>query len=123
MGVLKTFDGNGFYLFLLRANAPMRLRVRDTASTGAQNALRKHTMVRDFTSKDEGKRVVSSDGDMIGTVESTSGSTAHIKTNADLPQNTRRRLGLAEEGEETYRLQKSKVDRIVDGEIRLKKNL
>lgn len=80
-------------------------------------------MVRNFSSKDEGKRVVTADGDMVGTVESASGSTAHITVDDDLAQNTRRRLGWTEEGEETYRLRKSNVDRIEGDEIRLKKDL
>lgn len=80
-------------------------------------------MVRNFTSKDEGKRVVTADGDMVGTIDSTMDTTAHIRTDEDLSQNTRRRLGWTEEDEETYELQKSNVERITDDEIRLKKNL
>lgn len=80
-------------------------------------------MVRDFMSEDEGKRVVTADGDTIGMVKSTSGSTAHVTPDEDLSQSIRRRLGWTEEGEETYRLQTSNVDRIDDDEIRLKRNM
>lgn len=100
------------------------MRFEDQTATGssALEPRTENTMVRNFSSKDEGKRVVTSDGDMVGTVESASGSTAHVQIDDDLAQNTRRRLGWTEEGEETYQLRKSKVDRI-DDEIRLKKDL
>jgi hypothetical protein len=64
--------------------------------------------------------VVTADGDMVGRVEEASGSSAHIKADEDLSRSIRRRLGWTEEGEETYRLQKSNVDRITDDEVRLK---
>lgn len=80
-------------------------------------------MARNFDSDDEGKSVVTADGDTVGTVESTSGSTAHVKPDSNLTQSVRRRLGWTEEGEETYSLEKSKVDRITDDEIRLKQNM
>lgn len=80
-------------------------------------------MARDFNADDEGKRVVTSDGDMIGTVDRVSGSTAHVTPDQDLTQSIRRRLGWTEEGEDTYELQQSNVDRIDDDEIRLKSDL
>lgn len=80
-------------------------------------------MTRNFRSEDEGKRVVTADGDEIGTIEQASGSMAHVKPSANLSQSVRRRLGWAEEGEETYELQTTNVDSIESDEIRLKKNL
>lgn len=80
-------------------------------------------MVRNFRSEDEGKSVMTADGDMVGRVEKTSGSTAHIKAEGGLSQSIRRRLGWTEEGEETYELQKANVEEITDDEIRLKNNL
>lgn len=80
-------------------------------------------MVRNFRDEDEGKRVVTADGDEIGTIEQVSGSMAHVKPASNLSQSVRRRLGWAEEGEDTYELQTSKVDNIASNEIKLKKNL
>ncbi|MFB6142826.1 MAG: hypothetical protein ABEJ30_05730 [Halorientalis sp.] len=80
-------------------------------------------MPRDFRAEDEGKRVVTADGDTVGMVDRASGTTARIRADQGLSRSIRRRLGWTEEGEETYRLQKSRVDRITDDEIRLKKNL
>lgn len=80
-------------------------------------------MVRDFKAEDKSKRVVTADGDMVGMVETAAGSSAHITPDEDLSRSIRRRLGWTEEGEETYRLDKSKVDSITDDEVRLKGNL
>jgi len=84
---------------------------------------RYNTMVRDFQSDDQGKNVMTADGDMVGTVESASGSTAHIKADENLSRSIRRRLGWTEEGEETYALDKSNVDQISGDEIHLKQKL
>ncbi|MFC6784676.1 hypothetical protein ACFQFH_02015 [Halobaculum halobium] len=80
-------------------------------------------MTRNFRAEDEGKRVVTADGDEIGTIDQTSGSMAHVKPSMGLSQSVRRRLGWAEEGEETYELRTSRVDDIGSDEVRLKKNL
>jgi len=66
---------------------------------------------------------MTADGDMVGTVESISGNNAHVKPDAGLSKRTRERLGWTEEGEETYRLKHSSVDKIAGGEIHLKSNL
>lgn len=76
----------------------------------------------EFSPEDEGKRVVTADGDTVGTVRSVEGSMAHIQADADLSRSVRRRLGWTEENAETYQLRTSNVDDI-DDEIRLKENL
>lgn len=80
-------------------------------------------MTRDFKSSDEGKHVVTSNGDMVGTIDSTAGSKAHVKPDEDLSRSVRRRLGWTEEGEATYELNKNKVKKITDDEVRLRSNL
>lgn len=80
-------------------------------------------MARNFRAEDEGKRVVTADGDEIGTIEQTAGSMAHVKPSMNLSQSVRRRLGWAEEGEDTYELQTAKVDNIGSEEVTLKRNL
>lgn len=79
-------------------------------------------MTRDFTDEDEGKMVVTADGDTVGTIESVSGSMAQVRPDEDLSRSIRRRLGWSEEGEETYQLEASKVDQISDDEVRLTAN-
>ena len=75
-------------------------------------------MVRDFNEMDEGKRVVTADGEEVGTVTSASASRLHVSPIPDLDESVRRRLGWAEEHEGGYELPKSRVAEVND-EIRL----
>lgn len=77
-------------------------------------------MVREFRSEDKGKPVVTADGDMIGTIQRASGSSARLEPDENLSRSIRRRLGWTEE--ETYRLEISKVERTTSDEVRLKQN-
>lgn len=81
------------------------------------------TMARNFKSSDEGKEVVTADGDIVGTIERVSGSTAHVRPDDDLSQSIRRRLGWTEEGEEMYRLESSKVEEFAGDQVHLMENL
>jgi hypothetical protein len=80
-------------------------------------------MVRNFNSSDEGKHVMTADGDMVGTVDRISGGSAHVKPDNSLSQNTRRKLGWTDESEDTFRLKKSNVDSIDDDGIHLQSSL
>jgi hypothetical protein len=80
-------------------------------------------MVREFESSDEGMKVMTADGDMVGTVEEIQSDRAHVKPDAGLSQNTRRKLGWTKQGEDTYPLKHSSVDQISGDEIHLKRNL
>lgn len=77
-------------------------------------------MVRNFKDSDEGMEVYTADGDMVGVIESASGSTAHVKPDSGLSRSIRRRLGWTEEGEDTYRLRKANVENIDSDGIHLK---
>ncbi|MBX0296253.1 hypothetical protein [Haloarcula nitratireducens] len=79
-------------------------------------------MVRNFRSEDEGKHVMTADGDMVGTIERASGGTAHVKPDSGLSGSIRRKLGWTDESEETYSLEKANVDKINDDGIHLKSN-
>lgn len=79
-------------------------------------------MVRNFEDDDEGKRVVTADGDEIGMVGRVEKTRLHITPADNLSRSVRRRLGWSED-EDDYVLQKSKVDSIAGDEIHLKKNL
>lgn len=79
-------------------------------------------MVRNFTSEDEGKQVMASDGENVGTITKTSGPVAHVSTDSGLSGSIRRRLGWGDDDEE-YELMTSNVESISDDEVRLKKSL
>lgn len=63
------------------------------------------------------------DGTRIGRVTKTMGSTAHVEPESGLSQSIRRRLGWAEEGEGTYELDTSTVEKISGDEIHLREDL
>lgn len=79
-------------------------------------------MARDFKSEDKGKKVLTADGEMVGTIEDVKGRSAHVKPDAGLGQSTRQKLGWTKEGEEVYELRHSNVDKISDDEIHLRSN-
>lgn len=80
------------------------------------------TMTENFTADDEGKRVLTSDGQMVGTVEKVDGGDAHVKPDTDLVGSIRRRLGWTDDTEEMYHLESDRVESISDDEITLKRN-
>jgi sporulation protein YlmC with PRC-barrel domain len=77
-------------------------------------------MVREFHAEDRGKKVMTADGEMVGTIENVEGSTAHVKPDAGLAQGTRRKLGWTKSGEATYQLRHGNVEAISDDEVHLK---
>lgn len=79
-------------------------------------------MVRNFDDSDEGKRIVTADGDEVGMVSRAEETRLHVTPAENLSRSVRRRLGWAE-GEDEYVLRKSKVDSIAGDEIHLRRNL
>jgi hypothetical protein len=92
---------------------------RGTRSPGATEP----TMVRNFRNDDEGKKVMTADGDMVGMIEKTAGSKAHVKADTNLSSAIRNRLGWTDESIDTYELPKASVDKITDDEVHLQQNL
>ena len=80
-------------------------------------------MVRDFRNSDEGKKVMTADGDMVGTVEQIHGDEAHVKPDTGLSQSIRETLGWTAQGEDVYPLKHSSVDQISGDEIHLNSTL
>jgi hypothetical protein len=75
-------------------------------------------MPRDFESSDEGKQVMTADGDVVGTIDRVSGNRAHVKPDEGLSRGLRRKLGWSGEAE-TYELRKNRVATIDDDGIHL----
>jgi hypothetical protein len=79
-------------------------------------------MVRNFNDSDQGKRIVTADGDEVGMVSRAEGTRLHVTPSENLSRSVRRRLGWSEDDDDVV-LRKSKVDSIAGDEIHLKKNL
>lgn len=73
-----------------------------------------------FESKHEGRRVVTQDGDEVGTIDSVSGDTATVSPSSGLSESIRQRLGWTDEDMDTFDLDYSNVDTDQGDEIRLK---
>jgi len=78
------------------------------------------SMVRNFRNSDEGKKVMTADGEMIGTVERIRGDEAHVRPDTGLSQSVRETLGWTDESEEMYPLRHESVEQIAGDEIHLK---
>lgn len=76
-------------------------------------------MARAFTATDEGMKVMTADGDVIGTVESVEGDRAHVRPESTLQSAVRQKLGWTDESESMYTLENSRVDEFTDEGIRL----
>ncbi|MFW5937986.1 MAG: hypothetical protein ACOCSN_03500 [Halanaeroarchaeum sp.] len=77
-------------------------------------------MVREFRNSDEGKTVVTADGDEVGKIERIQGDMAHVRPEESLSRSIRRRLGWAEDDQDVYEIDHSSVERIADDEVHLK---
>lgn len=80
-------------------------------------------MDRNFRNDDEGKKVMTADGDMVGTIAETAESKAHVKADTNLSSAIRNRLGWTDESTDTYELPKASVDEINDDAVHLQDNV
>lgn len=80
-------------------------------------------MARNFKPEDEGKRVLTADGQRIGEIDRVSGTDAYVRPDQSVDKSMRRRLGWVEEGLATYKLNNSDVARFTDQEIHLADDL
>lgn len=79
-------------------------------------------MARKFKSSDKGLKVMTADGDMVGTIDRISGNNAYVKPDRNLSDSIRRQLEWTEEGKTTYELNHDAVDNIKDDGVHLKSN-
>jgi len=77
-------------------------------------------MVREFETSDEGKTVVTADGETVGKIQKIDRNMAHVRPEGSLAQSIRRRLGWTEENEDVYELRHSRVNEISGDTVKLK---
>lgn len=76
-------------------------------------------MTREFDTSDEGKTVVTSGGDQVGTIASVDGDTANVEVNSSIREEMSSRLGWDADSE-GGRLQYDQVDTVDTDEVRLR---
>lgn len=75
----------------------------------------------DFTSDDEGKRVMNANNEEIGVVKAVEGGSVHVDPDPDVTDTIKSKLGWGDSDEETYSLDEQRVETITDDEIRLER--
>ncbi|WP_247730900.1 PRC-barrel domain containing protein [Halovivax limisalsi] len=76
-------------------------------------------MSANYTDDDEGKRVVTSDGDEIGMVKEVRGGSLHVDPDPGMTDSIKATLGWGDADEGTYELDDSQIESVTDDEIRL----
>ena len=75
-----------------------------------------------LTSKEQGKRVVNTDGETVGMVSNVdeSSNKAYVNPDPNIAEKIMSRLGWDKVDEDSYAIEQHQVDSITDDEIRLK---
>ena len=77
-------------------------------------------MVAEITEDEEGKSVLSSDGEEVGVVIDVQYGTARVEPDPGLTDELKARVGFGDTDEESCPLQEERIKTITDDEIRLR---
>ncbi|NEU57274.1 PRC-barrel domain containing protein [Halorussus sp. MSC15.2] len=72
-------------------------------------------MSEPITEADQGKQIVGTDGESIGTVMKVDAGVVHVNLDSDLPESVKRRFDWGDE--EDYTLQETEVESVTDDEV------
>lgn len=73
-----------------------------------------------LTEDDEGKRVVTTDGDEVGMIREVRGGTAYVEPDPGMFDTIKAKLDWGDPGEEAYPIDADRVDRVTDDEVHLR---
>lgn len=73
-----------------------------------------------LTEDDEGKKVVSTDGDEIGRITEVRGGTAYVDPDAGMFDTVKAKLDWGDPGEDSYPIQSDHVADVTDDQVRLR---
>lgn len=76
-------------------------------------------MAPNLTESDEGKRVVSEDGEEVGRIVEVEDGTAHVDPDANLEKTLKSKIGMTDEDEGSFTFDASSVSDVTDDEVRL----
>ena len=74
-----------------------------------------------LTEDDEGKRVVTTDGDEVGMISEVRGGTAYVEPDPGTFDSIKSKLGWGDAGEDTYPIEADHVERVTDDEVHLRR--
>lgn len=72
-----------------------------------------------LTEDDQGKRVVSSDGDEVGMITEVRDGTAYVDPNPDMFDSIKSKLDWGDAGQDSYPLPANRIADVTDDEVRL----
>ena len=72
-----------------------------------------------LTDDDEGKRVITMDGDEIGMVAEVRGGTAYVEPDPGMFDRIKSELDWGDAGEDTYPIDSDDISEVTDDEVRL----
>ena len=98
-------------------------RTGPTRRTTNRKIRRINMSQRTLTEEDEGKRVVNVSGDRIGVISGVRNGSAFVDPNPGITDTIKSKLGWENVDEDDYPLKHSKIDRVTDDEVRLKRDL
>lgn len=73
-----------------------------------------------LTEDDEGKRVVTTDGDEVGMITEVRSGTAYVEPDPGMFDSIKAKLDWGDAGEDTYPIEADRVDRVTDDEVHLR---
>lgn len=73
-----------------------------------------------LTQDDEGKRVVSADGENVGMITEVRGGTAYVDPDPGMFDNVKAKLDWGDAGGDTYPINAEKIADVTDDEVRLR---
>lgn len=73
----------------------------------------------EITTDDEGKRVVSADGEKIGMVTEVRGGMAYVDPDPGMFESVKAKMDWGDAGEDSYPLDGDKIAEVTDDEVRL----
>jgi hypothetical protein len=79
-------------------------------------------MASEITEEEEGKSVLSSDGEQVGVVIDVQHGTARVKPDPGLTDELKAKVGFGDTDEESYPLQEERIETVTDDEIRLRED-
>ena len=72
-------------------------------------------MSEPITEEDQGKQIVTADGESIGTVMKVDAGVAHVNFDSDLPESVRQRFDWGDQDD--YTLQETEIESVTDDEV------
>ena len=76
-------------------------------------------MAKHLTDNDEGKNVVTEDGEKVGIVKSVDHGMAHVDPDPGMTDEMKSKMGWGDRDEDTYELDEERIETVTDDDVRI----